>query len=162
MKKTLTLTVAMTLLPLAGCKVGPNYKTPAAITAPSFKETPPASFAANDGWKAGKPSDVGLKDDWWTLFHDAQLNELEAKVDSANQTLKVAEADFRAARAQIGYARSNEAPTIGVEPSISAVRDSANEPYFPSGLANNGEGNFALPVDLDYEIDLWGRIRRGV
>jgi NodT family efflux transporter outer membrane factor (OMF) lipoprotein len=162
MKETLTLTIAMALLLLAGCKVGPNYKTPAAITAPSFKETPPASFAANDGWKAGKPSDVGLKDDWWTLFHDAQLNELEAKVDSANQTLKVAEADFRAARAQIGYARSNEAPTIDVAPSISAVRDSANEPYFSSTLANKGEGNFALPVDLDYEIDLWGRIRRGV
>src|SRR5580698_10271889 len=162
MKETLTLTIAMALLLLAGCKVGPNYKTPAAITAPSFKETPPASFAANDGWKAGKPSDVGLKDDWWTFFHDAQLNELEAKVDSANQTLKAAEANFRAARAQIGYARSNEAPTIGVAPSISAVRDSANEPYFPSGLANNGEGNFTLAVDLNYEIDLWGRIRRGV
>jgi NodT family efflux transporter outer membrane factor (OMF) lipoprotein len=162
MRKTLVLTMAVTLLPLAGCMVGPNYKRPAAITAPSFKEATPASFAANDGWKPGQPSDTVLKGDWWTLFHDAQLNELEAKVDTANQTLKAAEANFRAARAQIGYARSNEAPTIGVEPSISAVRDSANEPYFPSGLANNGEGNFALAVDLNYEIDLWGRIRRGV
>ena len=42
------------------------------------------------------------------------------------------------------------------------VRDSANQPYFPSTLANNGDGNFILPVDLNYEIDLWGRIRRGV
>src|SRR5580698_8043775 len=162
MKETLTLTIVMALLLLAGCKVGPNYKTPAAITAPSFKETPPASFAANDGWKVGQPSDAGLKGDWWTLFHDEQLNELEAKVDNANQTLKAAEADFSAARAQIGYARSNEAPTIDVAPSISAVRDSANEPYVSSALANKGEGNFALPVDLGYEIDLWGRIRRGV
>ena len=162
MRKALTLTVAVTLLSLAGCKVGPIYKTPAAITAPSFKEAPPASFTANDGWKPGQPGDADLKGDWWTLFHDAQLNELESKVDTANQTLKAAEADFRAARAQIGYARSNEAPTIGVAPSISAVRDSANEPYFSSTLANKGEGNFALPADLDYEIDLWGRIRRGV
>jgi NodT family efflux transporter outer membrane factor (OMF) lipoprotein len=161
MKQALTITITVMLLSLSGCRVGPNYKTPAAITAPAFKEATPASFAANDGWKPGQPSDAELKDDWWTLFHDAQLNELEAKVDSANQTLKAAEANFRAARAQIGFARSNEAPTIGVESSISTVRDSANQPY-PNSIVNNGEGNFALPVDLNYEIDLWGLVRRGV
>jgi NodT family efflux transporter outer membrane factor (OMF) lipoprotein len=142
--------------------VGPNYKTPPAIMAPAFKETTPASFAENDGWKPGQPSDYKLKGDWWTLFQDAQLNQLETQVDTANQTLKTAEANFRAARAQIGFARSNEAPTIGVGPSISTVRDSANEPYFSHALANNGGGNFTLPVDLNYEIDLWGRIRRGL
>jgi NodT family efflux transporter outer membrane factor (OMF) lipoprotein len=162
MKNARTITIALTLLPLSGCKVGPNYKTPAAVTAPSFKEATPASFAANDGWKPGQPGDTKLKGDWWSLFHDAQLNELEAKVDSANQTLKAAEADFRAACAQIGYARANEAPTIGVAPSVSTVRESANQPYFNNTLANNGGGNFALPVDLNYEIDLWGRVRRGV
>jgi NodT family efflux transporter outer membrane factor (OMF) lipoprotein len=163
MRRALSITIAAAgLLLLSGCMVGPNYKTPSAIMAPSFKETTPASFAQNDGWKPGEPSDTKLKGDWWTLFDDARLNELEAQVDTANQTLKSAEANFRAARAQIGYARSSEAPTIGVGPSISAVRDSANEPYFPSTLANNGEGNFSLPVDLNYEIDLWGRVRRGV
>ena len=162
MRRALSITIAAALLLLSGCMVGPNYKTPSAIMAPSFKETTPASFAQNDGWKPGEPSDTRLKGDWWTLFHDARLNELEAQVDTANQTLKSAEANFRAARAQIGYARSSEAPTIGVGPSISTVRDSANQPYFPSTLANNGEGNFSLPVDLNYEIDLWGRVRRGV
>jgi NodT family efflux transporter outer membrane factor (OMF) lipoprotein len=162
MKRALPITIAAALLLLSGCMVGPNYKTPSAILAPSFKEATPTSFAEQDGWKPGQPSDTKLKGDWWTLFQDARLNELEAQVDTANQSLKSAEANFRAARAQIGFARSNEAPTIGVEPSIAAVRDSANEPYFPSTLANNGEGNFVLPVDLNYEIDLWGRIRRGV
>ena len=162
MKRALPITIAAALLLLSGCMVGPNYKTPAAILAPSFKEATPTSFAEQDGWKPGQPSDTKLKGDWWTLFQDPRLNELEAQVDTANQSLKSAEANFRAARAQIGYARSNEAPTIGVEPSISAVRDSAHQPYFHSTLANNGEGNFALPVDLNYEIDLWGRIRRGV
>jgi NodT family efflux transporter outer membrane factor (OMF) lipoprotein len=162
MKRALPITIAAALLLLSGCMVGPNYKTPSAILAPSFKEATPTSFAEQDGWKPGQPSDTKLKGDWWTLFQDPRLNELEAQVDTANQSLKSAEANFRAARAQIGFARSNEAPTIGVEPSIAAVRDSANEPYFPSTLANNGEGNFVLPVDLNYEIDLWGRIRRGV
>src|SRR5580698_3221433 len=75
MRKTLIITMAVTFFPLSGCMVGPNYKRPAAITAPSFKEATPASFAANDGWKPGQPSDTVLKGDWWTLFHDAQLNE---------------------------------------------------------------------------------------
>lgn len=162
MKKASILTIALALLPLSGCMVGPKYKTPPAIVAPSFKEAPPASFAEQDGWKPGQPSDTKLKGDWWTMFGDAQLNALETQVDTANQTIKAAEANFRAARAQIGYNRANEAPTIGVSPSISTVRDSANQPYFSNGLANNGSGNFTLPVDLNYEIDLWGRIRRSV
>jgi NodT family efflux transporter outer membrane factor (OMF) lipoprotein len=162
MRRASLLTIALALIPLSGCMVGPNYKKPAAIVSPSFKEVPPPSFAEQDGWKPGQPSDTKLKGDWWTMFGDTQLNAFEPQVDTANQTLKAADANFRAARAQIGYARSYEAPTIGTEPSIGAVRDSAHQPYLTSAMANNGEGNFTLPVDLNYEIDLWGRIRRGV
>lgn len=151
---------AVALLLLAGCKVGPNYKTPNAILAPAFKEAPPTTFA--EGWKTVQPSDTALKGDWWTLFNDAQLNALEVQVDTANQDLKSAEANFRAARAQIGYSRSFEAPTISTAPSTSSVRYSANQPYFNRSLASNGTGNLSVPVDLNYEIDLWGRVRRGV
>ena len=146
---------------ISGCMVGPKYKTPAAITAPAFKEAAPASFA-DDGWKPGQPSDTQLKGDWWAMFGDQKLNEIEAQVDGANQSIKSAEANFRAARAQIGIQRSYEAPTIGVGPGVSSVRNSANQPYFSRALDNNGLGNFTLPVDLNYEVDLWGRIRRGV
>jgi NodT family efflux transporter outer membrane factor (OMF) lipoprotein len=90
------------------------------------------------------------------------LNELEEQVDPSNQTLKVADANFRQARAAIRFNRAAQAPTIGIAPSISAVRASANQPYFPPGLANNGTGALTLPVDLSYEVDLWGRIRRSV
>jgi outer membrane protein TolC len=149
-----------TLVLIAGCTIGPNYKTPPAILAPSFKEAPPPGLAA--GWKTGQPSDAKMKGAWWTMFDDAQLNELEPQVDSANQSLKSAEANFRAARAQIGYARSFQSPTIGTSPSASSVRDSANQPYLSSASANNGTGSLMLPIDFDYEVDLWGRIRRGV
>lgn len=162
MRKALLFMIAVTLLALSGCMAGPKYKTPAAIMAPSFKEAPPPSFAEQDGWMPGHPSDTSLKGDWWTLFHDAELNTLEAQVDTANQSLKSADANFRAAREQIRYARAAEAPTVGAGPGISTVRDSANQPYFSSTLANRGEGNFSLPVDFNYEIDLWGRIRRAV
>jgi NodT family efflux transporter outer membrane factor (OMF) lipoprotein len=153
---------SLALVLLSGCMVGPNYSRPSVPMAPAFKEAPPASFKGDDGWKVSQPSDAQLKGNWWELFGDPQLNALEARVEGANQTLKMADANFRAARANIGYYRASEAPTIGVAPSISAVRDSANQPYLSKTIVNNGEGNFSLPLELDYEIDLWGRIRRQV
>jgi NodT family efflux transporter outer membrane factor (OMF) lipoprotein len=142
--------------------VGPKYSRPSAPIAPAFKESLPASFKEDDGWKVSQPSDAQLKGNWWELFGDPQLNALEARVEGANQTLKIADANFRAARANIGFYRASEAPTIGVAPGIAAVRDSANQPYLSKTIVNNGTGNFTLPLELDYEIDLWGRIRRQV
>jgi outer membrane protein TolC len=81
---------------------------------------------------------------WWELYGDAKLNELEEQVDPSNQTLKIAEANFRQARTAIRFNRAAEAPTIGTSPSLSAVRSSANQPYFPPSLANNGSGDFTL------------------
>ena len=158
------ISLAFALTAISGCMVGPTYKTPPAMAAPpiAFKEAAPAADAKNDGWEPGQPSDATLKGDWWTLFNDSQLNDLEAQVNTANQTLKASEANFRSARARIGYARASEAPTIGIGPAIGAVRDSANAPYFNQSVANSGDGSFSLPVDVSYEIDLWGRIRRGV
>jgi NodT family efflux transporter outer membrane factor (OMF) lipoprotein len=163
MRQCLPLPVAsFTLLVLSGCMVGPNYSRPSVPMAPAFKEAPPASFKGDDGWKVIQPSDAQIKGNWWELFGDPQLDALEARVEGANQTLKIADANFRAARANIGYYRASEAPTIGVAPGIAAVRDSANQPYLSKTIVNNGEGNFTLPLELDYEIDLWGRIRRQV
>jgi NodT family efflux transporter outer membrane factor (OMF) lipoprotein len=135
---------------------------PTVPTAPAFKESLPENFKSEDGWKPAQPSDAQLKGDWWTLFNDPQLNTLEAQIDPANQTLKQAEANFRAAGAPVRFNRGSEAPTIGVAPSVGAIRDSNNQPYLNVSGANNGDGNFILPFDLDYEIDLWGRVRRTV
>jgi NodT family efflux transporter outer membrane factor (OMF) lipoprotein len=149
-------------LALSGCRVGPDYIRPAAPTAPAFKESLPENFKSEDGWKPAQPSDAKLKGDWWTLFSDPQLNTLETQIDPANQTLKQAEANFRAARAAVRFNRASEAPTIGVAPGVGAVRDSNNQPYLNVSGANTGDGNFILPFDLNYEIDLWGRVRRTV
>lgn len=147
---------------VAGCRVGPDYVRPEAPLAPAFKETLPSNFNAQDGWKPAQPGDAQLKGDWWTLFNDPQLNALEAQIDPANQTLKEAEANFNAARAAVRFNRAAEAPTIGTAPGIGAVRDSNHQPYINISGSNTGEGSFDLPFDLDYEIDLWGRVRRTV
>jgi NodT family efflux transporter outer membrane factor (OMF) lipoprotein len=155
-----TVTIAA-LTTATGCMVGPTYKQPSVPTAPAFKEPPPLPSASKD-WAPGTPRDASLKGDWWTLFLDDQLTALEQQVDTANQTLKAAQASFQAARAQVSYNKANFAPTIGTGPTVGTVRDSAHQPYFNSALANSGEGSFNLPFDLNYEVDLWGRIRREV
>jgi outer membrane protein TolC len=86
----------------------------------------------------------------------------EGQVNTANQTLQQADANFRAARAAVRFYRASQARTIGVALSIGVIRDSANQPYFNKSVANNATGEFTLPFDLNYEIDLWGRIRRSI
>jgi NodT family efflux transporter outer membrane factor (OMF) lipoprotein len=160
MKRHLLTSAILIMVLLCGCMVGPKYVRSAAPLTPSFKEL--GNGKEGDGWKVAQPDDTLLRGKWWELYGDTKLNELEEQVDSCNQTLKIAEANFRQARAAIRFSRASEAPTIGTAPSISAVRDSANRPYFPASKANNGTGDFTLPLDLSYEIDLWGRVRRTV
>jgi NodT family efflux transporter outer membrane factor (OMF) lipoprotein len=130
--------------------------------AAAFTEAPPASFASAQGWRPAEPRDQAIRPDWWKLFGDPRLNELEAMIDGGNQTLKQAEANFRAARAAVRFSRAAELPTISIAPYAGPERVSANEPYFNSAAANAGENEFLLPLDASYELDVWGRIRRGV
>jgi NodT family efflux transporter outer membrane factor (OMF) lipoprotein len=160
MKRYLVIATGLAIPLLSGCMVGPKYVKPSAPLAPSFKET--TNWKEGDGWKIAEPNDALLRGKWWELYGDAKLNKLEEQVDPSNQTLKIAEANFRQARTAIRFNRAAETPTIGTSPSISSIRGSANQPYFPASLANNGSGELTLPFDLSYEIDLWGRVRRSV
>jgi NodT family efflux transporter outer membrane factor (OMF) lipoprotein len=144
---------------LSGCKIGPDYVRPQASAPPAFEEATPA---VSGEWKTATPADTAIGGAWWHLFSDNELDALEVQVGQANQSLKAAAANFRAARSAINIKRSYEAPTIGVAPEVQAVRESANQPYVSQTNINNGEGSFSLPLDMNYEIDLWGRVRRGV
>ena len=147
---------------LAGCMVGPKYVQPSTPMAPAFKEQPPDSFKEGRAWQPAQPDDQKIRGDWWAMFGDPQLNELEDQLTGSNQNLKVAEARLRAARAAIRFNRSGLFPTVSTSPSVTNERVSANNPYFPPSEANNGTGNYTLPFDLSYEVDLWGRVRRTI
>jgi NodT family efflux transporter outer membrane factor (OMF) lipoprotein len=154
--------LSMVTIFVAGCMVGPKYVKPTVSMAPEFKEQPPESFKEADGWKPAQPGDQGLRGKWWEIFGDSQLNALEEELTISNQSVKVAEARLRQARATIRFNRSQEFPTISTSPSIVNERYSANQPYFTEALVNNGVGAFTLPIDFSYEVDLWGRVRRTV
>jgi NodT family efflux transporter outer membrane factor (OMF) lipoprotein len=144
------LTVCALGLLLTSCAVGPKYTKPPVAAAPSYREQPP------DGWKQAQPSDSVLRGNWWELFNDAQLNALEEQVPPANQSLKVAEANFRQARAAIKLNRAALFPTIGAGPQITSNRISSNN---PTGLLGYTYGDFVLPVTVSYDADFWGRLR---
>jgi NodT family efflux transporter outer membrane factor (OMF) lipoprotein len=148
------------MLILGGCMVGPNYSKPAVPVSPAYKEAPPAAFKEGDGWKTATPSDQVLRGDWWAMFGDPQLNALETQVDTANQTLKAAEANYRAARAAVMFSRAQLKPIIGTEPAIAALHETVGTVNGQN--VQTGPGSVVLPIDLGWELDLWGRLRRGV
>jgi NodT family efflux transporter outer membrane factor (OMF) lipoprotein len=145
---------------LAGCMVGPDYKAaPPVATPAAYKELPQGQQAGL--WRQAQPLDGARRGNWWEIFGDPELNALEDQVTAANQNLKVAEANFRQARALIGVQQAGQYPALAVSPSYTSLRDSAHTPYFP--LAHPPPVNeYELPFDLSYEIDLWGQVRRSV
>ncbi|MEW6307185.1 MAG: efflux transporter outer membrane subunit [Verrucomicrobiota bacterium] len=143
---------AVVTLALAGCAVGPNYLRPTTETPAHYKAE------ALGSWKEGQPVDHAPKGDWWELFGDPTLNDLQSRALGANQELKAAIARVEQARAAARVSRSELLPALNADPGYTRQRYSPNQvPGFGGMTANN----FRAPLDLSYEIDLWGRVRRG-
>jgi hydrophobe/amphiphile efflux-1 (HAE1) family protein/NodT family efflux transporter outer membrane factor (OMF) lipoprotein len=131
--------------------VGPDYKTPSNCV--------PANYKAVElgNWKEGRPLDNVPKGNWWEIFGDTNLNTLESQALSANQQLKAAVARVDEARATARVARGDLLPSLNFDPSFERERYSPNaNPSFGNITANT----FSTPLDLSYEVDLWGRVRR--
>jgi len=145
------------LLLLAGCTVGPNYQRASVPAPPAYKEPPPA------GWKDATPNDAISKGNWWEVFGDPQLNDLETQALASNQTLKAAVQRVLEARASFAVTRSQQYPNISGQPSLGGGREAGTRPLPPGTLGvPYTYYQFELPADVSYEVDLWGSIRRQV
>ena len=155
-RRTLWLKVllAMAVFQSSGCTVGPKYRRPAAEVPIAYKEV--------GDWKPAQPNDQNLGGTWWTIFQDPQLDALELQVNVSNQNLKAAEAQFRQARAVLRYNRADYYPTVTAGPSATRTRVSANRPPPSSIFDGITYNDFALPFDISYQADVWGRVRRTV
>jgi len=132
--------------------IGPDYKPPT--------NSVPANYKAVElgQWKEGRPLDNVPKGHWWDVFHDTTLDEVESQALQANQNLKAAVSRVDQARATARVARSDLLPSLYFDPSYSRQRFSPNQaPSYGPLTANTWQ----TPLDLSYEIDLWGRVRRG-
>src|SRR5712691_5190016 len=124
----LLVCLACLLLTLTACSIGPKYQRPTALVPAAYKEPPPANFKELEGWRVAQPNDDIARGQWWTIFQDPQLSALEEQVDVSNQTLAVAEAQLRGARAAIGVARAPLFPTVTAGATVSGERQSQNRP----------------------------------
>jgi NodT family efflux transporter outer membrane factor (OMF) lipoprotein len=156
------LLLVLLIVALEGCTVGPKYVKPTVPTTANYKEEAPGSFKESDQWQPAHPGDQTSRGNWWEIFGDPELNRLEEQIADSNQNLKVAEARFREARAAIRFNRAAQFPTISTSPNASYVKSSDFSPSFPSKIQQSSKGDFVLPFDLSYELDLWGRVRRSV
>lgn len=138
---------------VTGCTVGPNYRRPSAPTTPEFKTVA--------GWQPAQPADQQLRGHWWEVYGDSELNALEDKVSVSNQSLKVAMTQYTQARAMVQYQRANYFPFLSAGADVTRLRESENRAtYFP-GIKNQ-YNDFSLPLDVTWEPDIWGRVRRTV
>ena len=137
-----------------GCAVGPNYQR-AEVDAP-------ANFTG-DGitWKEASPQDNLAKGQWWEMYGDSQLNDLETLASANNQDLQAAMARMDQVRALTRAAKAEFFPALSLDPTGSVFRDSANRPLPPpSPIQSYSASDIVVPLDLSYEVDIWGRVRR--
>jgi len=152
-EKIFYLAISAALLLISACSVGPDYARPALETPAAYKETEAA--------KNSQSVDDVVSRSWWEIFADPELNSLEQQVEISNQNVAQAEAQFRQARALVQAARAAYFPTVTVGVGISRTATSATS---GSSTSRNNQTftEHSLPVDVSWELDVWGRIRRTV
>ncbi|MGC2500409.1 MAG: TolC family protein, partial [Acidobacteriaceae bacterium] len=159
----LAVAAAALLAVVTGCMVGPRYHAPAPpqVTASNYKEST-VNFQNEPGWQVARPQDAMLRGNWWEVFHEPELNTLEDQLNINNQTIKQYFNQYMAARALVAQARSQYWPTITLGPSWTRQKTSGN--LRASTVANTGStsGVWAVPLDVSWAPDLWGKIRNEV
>jgi multidrug efflux system outer membrane protein len=134
-----------------GCAVGPDYVRPAV--------EPPEQFKSQAAGEAAPP----VPTEWWRLYGDPELDQLIVTATASNQSLRQAVARVDEARALARVAGSYLYPTVSADPTFSRTRYSGNRDSnvtgkkVPQGVTVN---DWLIPLDLTYELDVWGRVRR--
>jgi len=141
----LVLMVALAIMMLAGCTVGPDYKRP----------------------EIDLPKDYGVAQSsapapqkWWLVFGDPVLDRMVDEALGANYDLKAAAARIENARGRLAIARAPLTPDVGVRGSVSRDRASAlgSVPIPPDFLETK---THRLELAASWELDFWGKYRRG-
>ena len=150
----LACVLAGTLL-LAGCSFAPAYAPPAVETPTTFKEGGAMTPAAADGAAARR--------DWWALYGDPQLDGLEADLAKANSSLASAVARYDQSRALAAQAGAALIPEVDAVGAVQANRQSKNRPLrLPAGSGPSNYDSDQIGAAVNYELDLWGRIRNNI
>jgi NodT family efflux transporter outer membrane factor (OMF) lipoprotein len=146
---------ALVGLTLSGCVVGPKYRVPASalVNAPAakapFKSADTPAFALQDP-----------PDHWWRLYRDPTLDRLVEQALAANTDLRVAEANLERSEALLKEARAARQPDVTVNFGTTETERSASQ-YVHKGPIKTA-GLYDTGLAVSYDLDLFGRLRRGV
>lgn len=153
LKKTVSLAGKLSVLAvsavLAACAVGPDYKQPEVATPDQFLTTNEQQFS---------PADV--ESDFWKAFGDEPMNTLIEQALTANHDIRIATARLREARALRGEARLDFAPTVTASGGYTESR--ASERQAPLAAIERDQNYYDAGFDAFWELDFFGRVRRGV
>jgi len=159
------LSALLAALLLSAC-AAPEFKQPALATPSAFKETqtPDAVRSALDGstWKIAQPAEAQPRGEWWRAFHDEALDALVAEAAANNQSLSVAAARVKQARAIAGIAEADRVPQLGLGVGAQRTRLSPLEAQLPSGSPVAPGTAYSARLSASYEVDLFGRVSSNV
>jgi len=151
------------VIALAGCSLAPAYKVPIVPVAASYQD---ASDNSRSLWQTAQPSDQLPRDQWWQIYHDAQLDQLQQRLLANNADIAAALAHYRQAQAFNLQARSALFPTVSTNANGQRDRESDTKPLRGSLTGPNASpadyNSFTVGAEVDYEVDLWGRVRNTV
>ncbi|MFL9962342.1 efflux transporter outer membrane subunit [Paraburkholderia sediminicola] len=138
---------------LGACSTLPPYQRPSAAV--------PAQYAgATPGWTQAAPADAAPRGPWWTVFDDPVLDQLEARIDVSNQTVRKAVAQVQQARSMVDYQRAGFFPTVTAGVAQDRFRTSQN--VEGRSLAGKTVPDYSVGVAASWEPDLFGRVRDAV
>ena len=154
MKPARLISGALLAAALGGCAVGPDYRPP---VPPTGSTTPLVST------NAAVESTTEPPDAWWRLYDDAALDALVRQAFSANADLAVAQANLSLARASLETARNGLLPQTNINLGAKYGRDPAtNEILELTGRKPETIWVFDDVLDVSYELDLFGHVRRSL
>jgi len=142
---------------LVGCSLSPTYRRPQVDIPASFKEEP--------GWQAAAPADAVARGEWWKLFNDPVLNDLQQQVLVSNQNLAAAKAAYDQSRGLVRELRSSLLPVVSLSASGTKVGSFGegspavgSTGTVSSSSTSSGNARYAVSIGASWEPDLWGRI----
>ncbi|MGC9199906.1 MAG: efflux transporter outer membrane subunit [Acidobacteriaceae bacterium] len=160
--KILPCVACLTVALLTGCQIGPKYVRPTAPAPPAYKESNAAKYSNTPPgtWQPANPQDVALKGNWWEIFHEPELNALEAQLNINNQDIAVDFQNFMAARDVVREVNSQFFPTVSGGPAYQRVKEpSAATGALAASTTGITRNNFELTSNASWAPDIWGKIR---
>jgi NodT family efflux transporter outer membrane factor (OMF) lipoprotein len=144
-------------LALAGCKtVGPNYKVPPVPAPPSYSDA-----GHNGDWASATPADAADRGAWWAVYQSAELNDLEQRCASANQNIAAALHAYEQGHDLVRETHASLYPTVSIGGSATRNGASANAPQ-TTPATQRDFWDFLIPLNISWEPDLWGAVRRQI